>query len=97
MKKRFLLVCAACAFSATLLLTGCGEGKGAEDTGDDGKVGGNKTTHSTSMHTTTPTTIGGNLAEDAKDLVEDILPDGNPSSAATTNSTNATMATTTNK
>ena len=39
MKKRFLLACVACAFSATLLLTGCGEGKGAEDTGEDGKVG----------------------------------------------------------
>jgi ABC-type oligopeptide transport system substrate-binding subunit len=92
MKKRFLLACAACAFSATLLLAGCGEGKGAEDTGDDGKVGGMKTTHSSSMHTTTPTTArttNGDLMDKAEDLVEDILPDGNV--------TTATNATTTKK
>ncbi len=83
MKKRFLLVCAAFAFSATLLLAGCGEGKGAEDTGEDGKVGGSSTTNSTSMHETTPTTSG-NLMDKAEDLVDDVLPNGNPSSAGPT-------------
>ncbi len=95
MKKRFLLVCAAFAFSATLLLAGCGEGKGAEDTGEDGKVGGTSTTNSTSMHDNTTPTTSGNLMDKAEDLVDDVLPDGNPSTAATT--TTETGTTTTNK
>ena len=83
MKKRFLLVCAAFALSITMLFAGCGEGKGAEDTGEDGKVGGSSATTSPTEGHTAPTTSG-DLMDDAEDLVEDVLPGGDPSTAATT-------------
>jgi predicted small secreted protein len=45
MKKRFMLLLCGIAVSIAMLFTGCG-GNGAEDTGKDGQVGGNKTTAS---------------------------------------------------
>ena len=39
MKKKISLSLLTAALAALLLLSGCGEGAGAEDTGKDGKVG----------------------------------------------------------
>lgn len=95
MKKRFSLTCVGLLLSLLLICTGCGEGKGAEDTGDDGKVGDkSKSTTSTSSTSTmstsasnnattsttgsaaprTAATSGNGMMDDARDLVEDILP-----------------------
>ncbi len=84
MKKRFLALGIAFVFSVMLLLAGCGEGNGAEDTGEDGKVGKTSSTTSPTSSHTTPTTSGDTM-NGAEDLVEDILPNGDPSAAATNN------------
>ena len=48
MKKHAILVISGLLLSICLLFTGCGEGQGAEDTGEDGKVAnGDRTSHST--------------------------------------------------
>ncbi len=94
MKKRFWMLCIAMTLSLVLLLTGCGEGKGAEDTGEDGKVGGSKTTtHSATATTTTSSSagtsstssMGGEMMDDAKNFVEDIMPGGNATNPNMTN------------
>ena len=96
MKKRFSLACVGLLLSMLLVFTGCGEGKGAEDTGDDGKVGDKSksttltssttvsstsssksaTTSATTSSTTpqTAATSGNRMMDDARDLVEDVLP-----------------------
>ena len=77
MKKRFCIL--VTGLLATLfLLTGCGEGKGAQDTGPDGLVGDRTTT---SYNTTTSTNnqngkSGNNLWDDAEQFAEDIMPGG---------------------
>lgn len=77
MKKRFVLLLCGIALSVAMLFTGCGsDGKGAEDTGEDGKVAGNKTTMSTGgTQTTTPTdnrtaatSNGGGLMDDIQKM-----------------------------
>ncbi len=94
MKKRFSLLLTGLLLSMLLVFAGCGEGKGAEDTGEDGKVGDrSKTTSSTSSHTAA--TTNGNVMDDmkngAEDLVEDILPGDNM--ATNTNGANSTTTT----
>ncbi len=92
MKKRFSLLLTGILLSMLLLFAGCGEGAGAEDTGDDGKVGdrtkattSTTSTTSTSSTTTsadqpkTASTTGGDMMDDARDLVEDIMPGGEAS------------------
>ncbi len=77
MKKRFSLLCIGLLLSMLLIFAGCGEGKGAQDTGDDGKVGDkSKSTTSTTTSTTpqTAATSGNGMMDDARDLVEDVLP-----------------------
>ncbi len=52
MKKRALLVIFGLILSMSMLFTGCGDGEGAEDTGEDGKVAnGTRTTASTGERT----------------------------------------------
>lgn len=78
MKKRFCILVTG-LLAAVLLLTGCGEGKGAEDTGPDGLVGDrNTTSHSTTTTTTTNNNgkSGNNLWDDAERFAEDIMPGG---------------------
>ena len=75
MKKRFFVLLAMLSLSMLLLFAGCGEGKGAEDTGDDGKVGDRNDTT-----VTTTTTDNGNLKDDVERFAEDIMPGGNASS-----------------
>lgn len=84
MKKRFLALGIALVFSVMMLFAGCGEGVGAEDTGEDGKVGKTSVSSHTTTTETTRTTTTGNMMDKAEDLVEDMMPDGNPSTAATT-------------
>lgn len=77
MKKRFSLLLTGLLLSMLLIFAGCGEGKGAEDTGDDGKVGDRSETTSSTSSQTAATTNGGMMGDamdDAEDLVEDILP-----------------------
>lgn len=76
MKKRFSLVLTGILLSMLLIFAGCGEGKGAEDTGEDGKVGdhGNDTTTTSD----TATTDGG-MMDDAERFAEDIMPGGEAS------------------
>lgn len=76
MKKRFSLVCVGTLLCMSLLLTGCGEGKGAEDTGEDGLVGdrSKSTTSTTSTTPNTAATTDSGMMDDARDLVEDIMP-----------------------
>lgn len=76
MKKRFSLVLAGVVLSMLLIFTGCGEGKGAEDTGPDGMVGDRNTT----SNNTTTTTTDNNLMDDAERFAEDIMPGGGASS-----------------
>ena len=78
MKKRFFVLLAMLSLSMLLLFAGCGEGKGAEDTGDDGKVGDRNDTTVTT--TTTTTTDNSNLKDDVERFAEDIMPGGNASS-----------------
>lgn len=97
MKKRFSLVLSGALLSVLLLFAGCGEGKGADATGDDGKVGNRtNTTSSTSSHTAA--TTGDNLLGDAQDLVEDVLPGdnmtGGTNGTTATNGNNTTHSTT---
>ncbi len=89
MKKRFSLMCVGLLLSMLLIFAGCGEGKGAEDTGGDGKVGdksksttstsstsgsNNATTSTTASTPQTAGTSGNGMMDDARDLVEDVLP-----------------------
>ncbi len=57
MKKQALLLISGVLLSLCMLFTGCGEGEGAEDTGEDGKVANGK-------RTTTSTTDNADLLGD---------------------------------
>lgn len=58
MKKKLTLSLLTAAAAALLLLAGCGEGAGAEDTGEDGKVGNtSRTTLSTTAMTSPATSM----------------------------------------
>lgn len=80
MNQRFLLPMLGLAASLCLLFAGCGGGKGAEDTGEDGHVGGDSTSEMTTTTTATTTnhsTANSTDGDTANTTVQDNQRSGN--------------------